>query len=165
MRVEGLSANKDSHFSVILEVSFLTWLPDFYLPLISFICPFFILISILIVLAEDFWSRSNIFNGRYSESSWRCWWICQGRLCVILSLQLYSSIVLTIYRLDRLTDPTPPHPPCVSWFWILIREFHLLQFYKTFCSNLDDIIWKPPTDSSKSRITKAKSKKRWFCFL
>jgi hypothetical protein len=35
-----------------------------------------------------------------------------------------------------------------------------LQFYKTFCSNLDDIIWKPPTDSSKSRITKAKSKKR-----
>ncbi|KAB2030398.1 hypothetical protein ES319_D05G228900v1 [Gossypium barbadense] len=35
-----------------------------------------------------------------------------------------------------------------------------LKFYKTFCSNLDDIIWKPPNESSKSRITKSKSKRR-----
>ncbi|OMO57521.1 hypothetical protein COLO4_35319 [Corchorus olitorius] len=35
-----------------------------------------------------------------------------------------------------------------------------LKFYKTFCSNLDDIIWKPPNESSKSKITKSKSKRR-----
>ncbi|CAK7347304.1 unnamed protein product [Dovyalis caffra] len=35
-----------------------------------------------------------------------------------------------------------------------------LKFYKNFYSNLEDIIWKPPTESSKSRITKSKSKKR-----
>ncbi|GMY17470.1 CBL-interacting serine/threonine-protein kinase 8 isoform X2 [Fagus crenata] len=35
-----------------------------------------------------------------------------------------------------------------------------LEFYKSFCSKLEEIIWKPPTESSKSRITKAKSKKR-----
>ncbi|PPR94220.1 hypothetical protein GOBAR_AA26452 [Gossypium barbadense] len=35
-----------------------------------------------------------------------------------------------------------------------------LKFYKTFCSNLDDIIWKPPNESSKSRIRKSKSKRR-----
>ncbi|KAI5355819.1 hypothetical protein L3X38_008714 [Prunus dulcis] len=27
-----------------------------------------------------------------------------------------------------------------------------LKFYKNFCSNLEDIIWKPPTESSKSRL-------------
>lgn len=36
-----------------------------------------------------------------------------------------------------------------------------LQFYKSFCSNLEDIIWKPAGESAKSRITKSKSKKRW----
>ncbi|RXH92549.1 hypothetical protein DVH24_033445 [Malus domestica] len=35
-----------------------------------------------------------------------------------------------------------------------------LKFYKNFCSNLEDIIWKPPTETSKSRISKSKSKKR-----
>ncbi|KAK6940285.1 NAF domain [Dillenia turbinata] len=35
-----------------------------------------------------------------------------------------------------------------------------LKFYKNFCSNLEEIIWKPLTDSCKSRITKNKSKKR-----
>lgn len=35
-----------------------------------------------------------------------------------------------------------------------------LKFYKNFCSNLEDIIWKPPTDLCKSRITKARSKRR-----
>lgn len=35
-----------------------------------------------------------------------------------------------------------------------------LKFYKNFCSKLDDIIWKPPNESSKSRITKTKSKRR-----
>ncbi|OMP12193.1 hypothetical protein CCACVL1_00079 [Corchorus capsularis] len=35
-----------------------------------------------------------------------------------------------------------------------------LKFYKTFCSNLDDIIWKPPNESSKSKIAKSKSKRR-----
>ncbi|XWS24013.1 hypothetical protein CRYUN_Cryun28dG0064900 [Craigia yunnanensis] len=35
-----------------------------------------------------------------------------------------------------------------------------LKFYNTFCGNLEDIIWKPPNESSKSRITKSKSKKR-----
>ncbi|XP_062028160.1 CBL-interacting serine/threonine-protein kinase 8-like [Rosa rugosa] len=34
-----------------------------------------------------------------------------------------------------------------------------LKFYKNFCSNLEDIIWKPPTESSKSKISKSKSKK------
>nr|CAN60137.1 hypothetical protein VITISV_019759 [Vitis vinifera] len=33
------------------------------------------------------------------------------------------------------------------------------KFYKNFCSNLEDIIWKPLNESSKSRITKTKSKK------
>ncbi|KAG6786377.1 hypothetical protein POTOM_007977 [Populus tomentosa] len=35
-----------------------------------------------------------------------------------------------------------------------------LKFYKNFCSNLEDIIWKPSTESSKSRMTKSKSKRR-----
>ncbi|KAK4778589.1 hypothetical protein SAY86_006117 [Trapa natans] len=35
-----------------------------------------------------------------------------------------------------------------------------LKFYNTFCSNLEDIIWKPPTESMKKRIPKSKSKKR-----
>ncbi|CAE6179114.1 unnamed protein product [Arabidopsis arenosa] len=35
-----------------------------------------------------------------------------------------------------------------------------LKFYKTFCSKLDDIIWKPPDASMKNRVTKAKSKRR-----
>lgn len=35
-----------------------------------------------------------------------------------------------------------------------------LKFYKNFISNLEDIIWKPPTESSKSRISKSKSRKR-----
>ncbi|KAK7311724.1 hypothetical protein RJT34_10035 [Clitoria ternatea] len=35
-----------------------------------------------------------------------------------------------------------------------------LKFYKNFCSNLEDIIWKPPHESSKSRISKTKSKRR-----
>lgn len=77
MRVEGLSANKDSHFSVILEI--------------FEVAPTFIMVDI------------QKAAGDASE---------------------------------------------------------YLKFYKTFCSNLDDIIWKPATDSSKSRITKAKSKKR-----
>ncbi|XP_071925399.1 CBL-interacting serine/threonine-protein kinase 8 isoform X2 [Coffea arabica] len=35
-----------------------------------------------------------------------------------------------------------------------------LKFYKNFCSNLEDIIWKPPTDLCKSRISLARSKRR-----
>ncbi|XP_054798998.1 CBL-interacting serine/threonine-protein kinase 8-like isoform X6 [Prosopis cineraria] len=35
-----------------------------------------------------------------------------------------------------------------------------LKFYKTFCSNLEDIIWKPPLEASKSKISKTRSKKR-----
>lgn len=35
-----------------------------------------------------------------------------------------------------------------------------LKFYKNFCSNLEDIIWKPANDLGKSRITKTKSRKR-----
>ncbi|XP_044510543.1 CBL-interacting serine/threonine-protein kinase 8-like isoform X2 [Mangifera indica] len=35
-----------------------------------------------------------------------------------------------------------------------------LNFYKNFYNNLEDIIWKPPFESSKPRITKPKSKKR-----
>ncbi|KAJ9186915.1 hypothetical protein P3X46_002432 [Hevea brasiliensis] len=35
-----------------------------------------------------------------------------------------------------------------------------LKFYKSFCSNLDGIIWKPHTESSKSRINKSESRKR-----
>ncbi|KAK7282922.1 hypothetical protein RIF29_12045 [Crotalaria pallida] len=37
-------------------------------------------------------------------------------------------------------------------------EYH--KFYKSFCSNLEDIIWKPPKETSKSRISKTKSKRR-----
>ncbi|KAK6938049.1 Protein kinase domain, partial [Dillenia turbinata] len=40
-----------------------------------------------------------------------------------------------------------------------------LKFYKNFCSNLEDIIWNPPTDSCKSRITKNKSKNADFKHL
>lgn len=35
-----------------------------------------------------------------------------------------------------------------------------LKFYKNFYGNLDDIIWKPPIETSKSKITKSKSKRR-----
>uniref|UniRef100_A0A1J3K4R9 non-specific serine/threonine protein kinase n=1 Tax=Noccaea caerulescens TaxID=107243 RepID=A0A1J3K4R9_NOCCA len=35
-----------------------------------------------------------------------------------------------------------------------------LKFYKTFCSKLDDIIWKPPDASMRNRATKPKSKRR-----
>ncbi|KAK4276923.1 hypothetical protein QN277_015012 [Acacia crassicarpa] len=35
-----------------------------------------------------------------------------------------------------------------------------LKFYKAFCINLEDIIWKPPLEASKSKISKTKSKKR-----
>lgn len=35
-----------------------------------------------------------------------------------------------------------------------------LKFYKSFCNNLEDIIWKPPGEYTKSRTTKAKSKPR-----
>ncbi|KAL6983092.1 CBL-interacting serine/threonine-protein kinase 8 [Sarracenia purpurea var. burkii] len=37
-----------------------------------------------------------------------------------------------------------------------------IKFYKNFCDNLEDIIWKPPNESCKTRITKTKSKKRYF---
>ncbi|KAL7611465.1 hypothetical protein Lser_V15G13277 [Lactuca serriola] len=38
-----------------------------------------------------------------------------------------------------------------------------LKFYKNFCNNLEDIIWKPPNEQQqhgKSKITKTKSKQR-----
>lgn len=35
-----------------------------------------------------------------------------------------------------------------------------LKFCKNFCNNLEDIIWKPPSESCKSRVTKTKSKRR-----
>lgn len=35
-----------------------------------------------------------------------------------------------------------------------------LKFYKNFCDNLEDIIWKPPSESCKSRVTKSRSKRR-----
>ncbi|CAL0319283.1 unnamed protein product [Lupinus luteus] len=35
-----------------------------------------------------------------------------------------------------------------------------LKFYKNFCSNLEDIIWKPSNEASKSRISKTKIKRR-----
>ncbi|KAF5462027.1 hypothetical protein F2P56_018069 [Juglans regia] len=35
-----------------------------------------------------------------------------------------------------------------------------LKFYKNFCCNLEEIIWKPTNDSSISKITNPKSKKR-----
>ncbi|CAJ1973974.1 unnamed protein product [Sphenostylis stenocarpa] len=35
-----------------------------------------------------------------------------------------------------------------------------LKFYKNFCSNLEDIIWKPPHEPSKSRISKTNIKRR-----
>ncbi|XP_076894417.1 CBL-interacting serine/threonine-protein kinase 8-like [Bidens hawaiensis] len=78
MRVEGLSASKTSHFSVILEVFQVT--------------PSFVMVDIEKAAGE---------SGEY------------------------------------------------------------LKFYKNFCSNLEDIIWKPPTEhQGKSKITKSKSKQR-----
>uniref|UniRef100_A0A7N2N6C5 non-specific serine/threonine protein kinase n=1 Tax=Quercus lobata TaxID=97700 RepID=A0A7N2N6C5_QUELO len=77
MRVEGLSANKDSHFSVILEI--------------FEVAPTFLMVDI------------QKAAGDASE---------------------------------------------------------YLKFYKNFCGNLEDIIWKPPNESSKSRITKTKGRKR-----
>ncbi|KAL9681278.1 hypothetical protein QQ045_013060 [Rhodiola kirilowii] len=40
------------------------------------------------------------------------------------------------------------------------NEYH--KFYRNFCSNLEDVIWKPPSETSKpqSRIVKNKSKRR-----
>ncbi|KMT20533.1 hypothetical protein BVRB_1g005170 [Beta vulgaris subsp. vulgaris] len=35
-----------------------------------------------------------------------------------------------------------------------------LNFYKSFCENLEDIIWRPPGDSGISRVGKNKSRKR-----
>ncbi|KAG8369167.1 hypothetical protein BUALT_Bualt15G0123100 [Buddleja alternifolia] len=35
-----------------------------------------------------------------------------------------------------------------------------LKFYKNFCNNLDDIIWKPPDEMSKSKVSKTKSRRR-----
>lgn len=35
-----------------------------------------------------------------------------------------------------------------------------LKFYKNFCSKLEDIIWKPPNEASKSKVTKTRSKRR-----
>lgn len=35
-----------------------------------------------------------------------------------------------------------------------------LKFYKNFCGNLEDIIWRPPDESCKSKVTKARSRKR-----
>jgi len=46
MRVEGVSANKTSYFSVILEVSFHPSLPEFQLPL-DIMAKRIILISLL----------------------------------------------------------------------------------------------------------------------
>ncbi|KAL8030172.1 hypothetical protein ABFX02_14G270900 [Erythranthe guttata] len=35
-----------------------------------------------------------------------------------------------------------------------------LKFYKNFCNSLDDVIWKPPDEVSKSRVSKTKSRRR-----
>lgn len=35
-----------------------------------------------------------------------------------------------------------------------------LKFYKNFCGNLEDIIWRPADESCKSRVTKTRSRKR-----
>ncbi|XP_057434875.1 CBL-interacting serine/threonine-protein kinase 8-like [Lotus japonicus] len=35
-----------------------------------------------------------------------------------------------------------------------------LKFYKNFCGNLEDIIWKPPHESTKSKVSKTRSKRR-----
>ncbi|XP_016456216.1 CBL-interacting serine/threonine-protein kinase 8-like isoform X3 [Nicotiana tabacum] len=35
-----------------------------------------------------------------------------------------------------------------------------LKFYKNFCGNLEDIIWKPSDETCKSRVTKTRSRKR-----
>ncbi|KAK1552676.1 hypothetical protein Q3G72_021528 [Acer saccharum] len=35
-----------------------------------------------------------------------------------------------------------------------------LKFYKNFCGNLEDIIWKPPNESSRTRVTVTKSKNK-----
>ncbi|KAI9097428.1 hypothetical protein K1719_025199 [Acacia pycnantha] len=40
-----------------------------------------------------------------------------------------------------------------------------LKFYKNFCSNLDDIIWKPPYEERKSRSSNSKSRRRSFHFM
>ncbi|KAK3031286.1 hypothetical protein RJ639_035586 [Escallonia herrerae] len=42
----------------------------------------------------------------------------------------------------------------------VFERLSMLQFYKNFCNNLEDIIWRPPTEPAKSRITKTKSKRR-----
>ncbi|KAK2659988.1 hypothetical protein Ddye_006521 [Dipteronia dyeriana] len=35
-----------------------------------------------------------------------------------------------------------------------------LKFYKNFCGNLEDIIWRPPNESSRTRVTITKSKSK-----
>ncbi|KAK9758353.1 hypothetical protein RND81_01G225000 [Saponaria officinalis] len=39
-------------------------------------------------------------------------------------------------------------------------ENEYFNFYKRFCENLDDIIWKPPKESEMPRVSKIKSRKR-----
>ena len=71
---------------------------------------------------QVFWSGSYILYGGHSESSWRYWWIPQGKF-------LKSSVV--------------PWRLLTFNLWQKIHSI-MLQFYKNFCSNLEDIIWKPP---------------------
>ena len=99
MRVEGLASSKGSHFSVILEVSFSS-LTVFTFTGIHFYNSFslslfflFLFLKTFLFLHEDIWSRSNIFYGRHSESSWRCQWVPQGQFSnVDLSLSLSLSL-------------------------------------------------------------------------
>ncbi|KAF7817066.1 CBL-interacting serine/threonine-protein kinase 8-like [Senna tora] len=68
----------------------------------------------------------------------------------------FFSVILEVFAVD----PT--------FFMVDIQKAagdagEYLKFYKNFCSNLDDIIWKPPYETSKSRTSKTtKSRRRSF---
>ncbi|KDP41522.1 hypothetical protein JCGZ_15929 [Jatropha curcas] len=65
----------------------------------------------------------------------------------------YFSVILEVFEVAP------------SFFMVEIQNAagdaaEYMKFYKNFCNNLEDIIWKPPNESGKSRINKSRSRKR-----
>lgn len=89
---------------------------------------------------------------------------------VILQQLIYSESVWFLFQIaSPMSDISLVACANLLSFYTLTVEVTddsiILQFYKNFCGNLDDIIWKPPNESSKSRISKSRSKRRWSCLL
>lgn len=140
MRVEGLSSSKTSHFSVILEVRHADELfRHFYLSSDIFIN---LWVETILISASRFSTLRQHFS----------WLISKGLLGMLQSTSRYHICAIPAYSLFHSS---------ISFSAITLEKKNIcLQFYKSFCSNLDDIIWKPPTESTKTRMANSKSKKR-----